>query len=328
MTRPTTFRSCLGPDIQAHVERKQALGRQFVREAGILADLDRFLAAHSEHDLTQASFAAWALTLERLAPASRRQYLRIARGLCLYRRRNAPACFVPDPTGFPDAGPQRPALIFSEQQILDLLSAADSLPALTCSPLQPAVYRQAITLAYTSGLRCGELVRLMLGDCDLNQRTLLVRGSKGDKSRLVALSDSATAATERYLATRCRFRHAPQAPLLARGRDGSSPYSVRGIDLGFRRLFRATGIVGVAGRPARLHDIRHTHAVHALLGWYRQGVDPQAKLPVLAASMGHVSLASTEYYLNLIEPVVRQAGERFADYARTIVAQPREHSHA
>ena len=328
MTQLPTYRSCLETDIRAHIERKQALGRQFVREAGILGDLDRFLAAHDEHDLTETGFAAWALTLGRLAPASRRQYLRIARSLCLYRRRRDPACFVPDPTGFPDAGPQRPALIFSEQQILDLLSAADSLPATARSPLQPAVYRQTIALAYTSGLRCGELVRLTLGDCDLDQRTLLVRGSKGDKLRLVALSDSATAATDRYLAARCRFPHGTDAPLLAHGRDGSSPYSVRGIDLGFRRLFRDTGIVGVAGRPARLHDIRHTHAVHALLGWYRQGIDPQAKLPVLAASMGHVSLASTAYYFNLIEPVIRQAGERFADYARTIVAPPREDSHA
>ena len=257
MTQLPTYRSCLGPDIQAHVERKQALGRQFVGEAGILGDLDRFLAARGEQDLTQTGFAAWALTLGRLAPASRRQYLRVARSLCLYRRRSDPACFVPDPAGFPDAGPQRPALIFSEQQILDLLSTADSLAATARSPLQPAVYRQTITLAYTSGLRCGELVRLTLGDCDLDQRTLLVRGSKHGKSRLVALSDSATAATARYLAARCRFQHGPDAPLLAHGRDGSSPYSVRGIDLGFRRLFRDTGIVGVAGRPARLHDIRH-----------------------------------------------------------------------
>ena len=328
MTTIPTYRSCVGPDIRAHVERKQALGRQFVREAGILGDLDRFLAMHGEDDLHQSSFAAWALTLERLAPASRRQYLRIARSLCLYRRRNDPACFVPDPAGFPDAGPQRPALILSEQQILDLLSAADRLPATARSPLQPAVYRQTITLAYTSGLRCGELVRLTLGDCDLDQRTLLVRRAKGDKSRLVALSDSATAATARYLAARCRFPHGPDAPLLAHGRDGSGPYSVRGIDLGFRRLFRATGIVGVAGRPARLHDLRHSHAVRVLLGWYRQGIDPQARLPVLAASMGHVSLASTAYYLNCIEPVIQQAGERFAHYTRTIVAPPQEDSHA
>ena len=328
MTSLPTYRSCCGPDIRAHVERKQALGRQFLREAGILGDLDRFLDAHGERDLTPDSFAAWALTLERLAPVSRRQYLRIARSLCLYRRRSDPSCFVPDPTGFPAAGPQRPALIFSEQQIRNLLSAADNLPATTCSPLLPAVYRQTITLAYASGLRCGELVRLTLGDCDLHQRTLLVRGSKGGKSRLVALSDSAAASTERYLAARCRFPHGPDAPLLAHGRDGSQRYTVRGIDLGFRRLFRDTAIVGVAGRPARLHDIRHTHAVHILLGWYRQGIDPRAKLPVLAASMGHVSLASTAYYLNLIEPVVRQAGERFADYARTIVAPPREDTHA
>ena len=36
--------------------------------------------------------------------------------------------------------------------------------------------------------------------------------------------------------------------------------------------------------------------------------------------MGHVSLSSTAYYLNEIEPVIQQAGERFARYARSIAA--------
>ena len=323
MNNTRAYQSGLGPQIHAHVECKRALGRQFDREAGILGDLDRFLTAQGTGELTSEVFAAWSLTLERLASASRHQYLRIARGLCLYLRRTDPQCFVPDPASFPGPGPQRPALILSVEQIESLLQAATALPALVRSPLQPAVYRQAIALAYASGLRRGEIIGLSVDDCDLRRRTLHVRKAKPGRSRLVALSESAASELERYLRERAAFAHTRQAPLLTHGRHCSLPYSGRGIDLGFRRLFRATGIEGVAGRPARLHDLRHTHATHVLLRWYRQGIDPQAKLPVLMASMGHVSLSSTAYYLNQIEPVVKQAGERFAQYARSIVA-PRE----
>jgi len=60
--------------------------------------------------------------------------------------------------------------------------------------------------------------------------------------------------------------------------------------------------------------VRHTYAVHALLRWYRLGVDVQAKLPILATAMGHVSIASTAYYLRFIEPITQAASERFAQY--------------
>lgn len=326
MNNTRAYQSGLGQQIHAHVERKRALGRQFKREAGILGDLDRFLATRGAGELTAEVFAAWSLTLERLASASRHQYLRIARGLCLYLRSTDPQCFVPDPASFPGPGPQRPALILSVEQIESLLQAATALPPLVRSPLQPAVYRQAIALAYASGLRRGEIIGLSVGDCDWRRRTLHVRKAKPGRSRLVALSASAASQLERYLRERAAFAHSRQACLLAHGRDCSLPYSGRGIDLGFRRLFRATGIEGVAGRPARLHDLRHTHATHVLLRWYRQGIDPQAKLPVLMVSMGHVSLSSTAYYLHHIEPVLQQAGERFAQYARSIAA-PREGGH-
>ena len=54
-----------------------------------------------------------------------------------------------------------------------------------------------------------------------------------------------------------------------------------------------------AGRLPRVHDFRHTFAVHALLRWYREGEDVQAKLPLLSTYMGHVSIVSTAYYLPL-----------------------------
>ncbi len=320
MTGSGRFQSALGPQIQAYVEYKQALGLIFKGPVCVLRVLDRFLSQQRADDLTPGTFDAWSQTLGHLSPRCRRQYLSIARHLCLYRRRTDAQCFVPDSIEFPDRGPQRPALILSEAQIQRLLDVAAALPARAHSPLQPEVYRQAITLGYACGLRRGELIRLAVSDCDLHQRTLLVQQSKGRKSRLVALSDSVAKQTGQYLLARERFPHARDAPLLVHGRHCSLPYSGRGIDCGFQRLFRNAGIRGVGGRPARLHDLRHSHAVHVLLRCYHEGIDPQSRLPALAASMGHVSLASTAYYLNEIEPVIQQAGERFARYARSIAA--------
>jgi integrase/recombinase XerD len=51
---------------------------------------------------------------------------------------------------------------------------------------------------------------------------------------------------------------------------------------------------GGRGHGPRLHDLRHTFAVHRLEDWYRQGADLGAKLPVLSAYMGHQSLAGTQ----------------------------------
>ena len=58
-------------------------------------------------------------------------------------------------------------------------------------------------------------------------------------------------------------------------------------------------------------------AVHVLLRWYRAGVPVQSRLPVLAASMGHVSVASTAHYLALIEPLAQAASDLFAPHCRS-----------
>jgi hypothetical protein len=47
--------------------------------------------------------------------------------------------------------------------------------------------------------------------------------------------------------------------------------------------------------------------------WYQAGIDVQAKLPLLATYMGHVSIESTAYYLQFVEPLASAAGTRFAD---------------
>ena len=61
----------------------------------------------------------------------------------------------------------------------------------------------------------------------------------------------------------------------------------------------------------------------ALLRWYRAGLDVQSRLPFLAASMGHVSIVSTAYYLQFVEPLAVAASARFADHCGAHHGPPR-----
>ena len=320
MTPAPAYCSPLGPVIAAHLALQQSLGRQFHKEARVLAGLDRFLAPPGPEALTADSFAAWVLSLGQLAPQTRRAYMLIVRRLAIYASRTDPDGFVPDLAQFPARAPARSPFLLSRLQVLALLQEADRLPATPGSPLLPAVYRLAVVLLYTAGLRRGELLRLRLDDYDRSRRTLLLRVSKFRKSRLVALSADAERELQGYLGRRQAFSPKPDAPLLAHGPRTERPYSASWFGEGFRRLCRAAGVLDGEGRPPRVHDLRHTHAAHVLLGAYRDGREPQALLPALATAMGHVSLASTAHYLTLIDPVLEAAAERVAQRVRPIIA--------
>ena len=319
----TSFSSVLSATIRSYLTLKRALGRQYYNEERVLAHLDQFLAARRV-DLVAETFAAWCLTLQHLAPVTRRGRMRVVRNLCLYRRRGAPGCFVPDERLFPPVNQAIRPHIFTDSQIVQLLAAARTLPRTAHSPLRPENMRLAIVLLSTTGLRRGELTRLTVGDYDPPQRTLTVRQSKFYKSRLVPVSADAACEVEHLIAVRNRRRLPAGAdnPLLWHRHPGTGGYSGGGLGGAMRALFGRAGIRTVTGHLPRTHDFRHGFAVNALLRWYRAGLDVQAKLPFLAAYMGHVSIVSTAYYLQFVEPLATAASARFADHCGDLITGP------
>jgi integrase len=321
MSASYSFSSALGPAIISYLALKKALGRHFAAETNVFMDLDRFLVSQTSTapTLTPKNFDAWCLTLDHLKPTVRRNRMRIVRNLCLYRRRTDPGCFVPDPNSFPSPHASRRPHIFTEDQITRLLRITTGLRPHSTSPLCAEVFHLAVVLLYTLGLRRGELARLVLSDYNPVERTLLVRASKFHKSRLVALSNDAAREMDLYLHARRRLPHNADAPLLVNRSGGLRAYSGGGIGQSLRHLFRCADVRTAEGLIPHVHDLRHTYAVHALLRWYRAGVDVQAKLPVLAAAMGHVSIASTAYYLPFLDPLAQAASARFAKHVHHIL---------
>jgi integrase/recombinase XerD len=313
MSAPTPFVSVLGPVIERHVAFQRALGCRYDLPHRLLGQFDRFLASRRASDLTAESYAAWCASIEHLTANGRRLRMQIVHQLCTYRRRGEPGCFVPDPTQFPPRQPAARPHIFSEAEVVRVLGAADGLRPDEHSPLHPRVARIAVVLLYTAGLRRSEVARLTLGDYDLAERALLVRESKFHKSRLIPLSCDAVSEMERFLDTRRRrpFPRAADASLLIHFRRGFLGYTDFSFSQLVKRTLRVSGVRTAVGRVPRVHDLRFTFAIHALLRWYRAGVDVQSRLPALATFMGHNTVESTFYYLPYFEEVAQLAAERF-----------------
>lgn len=311
--------SPLGCAIARYLSHKRSLGHTYHCEAGVLHRLLRGLRQSRRRDLDGAGFDRWLQGLRSRHPNTRRKWHQIVRNFCLYRRRDEPHGFVPG-DDYAKRQPHITPVIVEPAQIARMLALTATLTPSPNSPLRGPVTRMALVLLYTAGLRLGELLRLTLGDVSEDGALLRIRESKFHKSRWVPLSTSASDELRDFLRQRSRlFPTAPTAPLLCsrRCRNG---YSHQGMQSALRGLFAAADVSDAHGRRPRVHDLRHSFAVQALIRWFRTGADVQSCLPKLALFMGHVSIESTAHYLHWIPAVRALASARFEKHFGQLVA--------
>jgi site-specific recombinase XerD len=220
-----------------------------------------------------------------------------------------------NPAGFPLPG-RTPATSFRphllrKEQIAAILEEARRLRAYRRFPLRPQTVHAILVLLYGLGLRLGEACRLRVADVDLTQATLSILQTKFHKERLVPFGPKLGACLVRYIHCR-RTIFPPLAsddPLFVA--STRRPLSQQAVRQAFHALLETTGVShGSRGRP-RLHDLRHSFAVHRLLRWYREGIDVQSRLPRLSTFMGHIDIRSTQVYLTITPDLLEEANARF-----------------
>src|SRR5262249_48652046 len=147
-------------------------------------------------------------------------------------------------------------------------------------------------------------------EVDLADQVLVVRHSKFGKSRELPLHPSTVTALTQYAALRDQRR--PPTPTRAWFVSSNrSRLIYKNVHQRFHRLTQIAGLVprSATCRP-RIHDLRHTFAVNTLVGWYRAGVDVQARLPLLSTYLGHVDPGTTYWYLSATPELMQIAAQR------------------
>ncbi len=223
---------------------------------------------------------------------------------------------APLPVDPPRPVPRLVPYIYSRAEIRSLL---DAIPSCRFPRrIEPPALRAILLTVYGAGLRRQEVLNLSLADVDLDDALLTIRGTKFNKSRLVPIGRDLTNVLRDYARWR-RARH-PAAGADSRfflDCDGA-PLPWWPLHHAFASLRQQAGVRRSDGGryQPRLHDLRHSAAVHRLTEWYRRGADVQRLVYHLSVYLGHRSLADTQVYLTMTPELLQQAGMRFERYAR------------
>lgn len=202
---------------------------------------------------------------------------------------------------------------------VELRRLVNSIPAAAGkrTDIDPDTLRTLLLLLYGAALRRGEALRLQLGDLDLTQSLIVVRATKFFKTRIVPMGTSLSGVMQTFIKN--RRKHWPMeidSPVFCK-RDGR-PLSHTIVASAFWRLRLISGIRrdGGARNQPRLHDLRHSAAVHRVTAWYRQGADLNDLLPKLATYLGHKDLSGTQRYLTMTQELLAEASFKFETFVR------------
>ena len=200
----------------------------------------------------------------------------------------------------------RPPFIYSDGDVDALMSA---VPQVIPAPLRAATFQTMIGLLAATGMRVGETIALERDDIDWSDGVVVVRASKFNKTREVLLDPTVIEALGAY--ARIRDRHVPHPSgrtFFVSAKGTPVIYGVFGTV--FRKLLLASGVGADSAVHPRIHDLRHSFAVHTLVRWYCEGQDVAALLPRLSTYLGHRSPVSTYWYLSAAPELLALAANR------------------
>ena len=297
---------------EAYLAERRRLGFVLDRSGSLTSSFARFADA-SDHDgpLTSAIVLRWAkeqaMHADPFTWAKRVNVLRpFARHLC----------DAEPETSFPEGAPfgrsyrRLAPHIYTPAETDAIVAAARGLsPGHSAGPVtMPAL----LGLLAATGLRISEALALRCGDLDSDTIQLTVRHSKFDRTRLVPLHPTATAALRAYLRVRAKLGNVgPATPLFLDERDGEA-LRYTAVRQAWMRLTADLGIVPRGGhRSLRIHDLRHTFICRRLMLWQADGADIDNAMLALSTYVGHVNLADTYWYVQAVPELMALAGDRF-----------------
>ncbi|MBU0487972.1 MAG: tyrosine-type recombinase/integrase [Bacteroidetes bacterium] len=283
---------------------KQSLGYVSLRTEWVFLEFDKFFLGKNITVLgiTKEQVDQWRAT--RINDASATIYTKysILSQFCRYMCKNGYDSFIPRMPVNTAKNSFTP-YIFSNSEMAAIFSSCDNLRLYdrhmtTIQFIIPAIVR----LLYGTGLRISEALSLKNWDVDLDRRIIRIRKAKNGEERLAPLSDTLTVVLKQYL----HYRDQMPVPHIGDANNfffvsSNGSYCRSGsVYNWFRKVLSESGIPHQGNHKGpRVHDLRHSFAVHSLVKMANSGMDIYYSMPFLSTFLGHKSLGATEYYVRL-----------------------------
>ena len=294
--------------IKDYLALRRGLGFKLKKHTRFLEEFASFLQRTDESTITSRLALQWATEPQQIKPCEWAARLSAVRSFARYLHAFDPRTEIPPQGLLPYRTQRAKPYIYSDEQIRQLLEAAQRMPA--THSLQPWTYHCLFGLLAVTGLRISEALNLKVTDVDWTEGILTIRHSKFGKSRLIPLHASSIKILSKYGARRDRlFTHRKSPYFFCSRCDGR-------LDEGQvrRTFYTACRQIGIRGASAshgpRLHDFRHRFAVETLLRWHRNGDEVQRRLPTLSTYLGHAHVSDTYWYVTATPELMEAVSQR------------------
>lgn len=174
--------------------------------------------------------------------------------------------------------------VLSKEEVKQILQAHTNLK-----------HKVMLSLIYSCGLRCGELIALKPIHIDSKRNIILIKNAKGKKDRIVPLSIKILEMLREYYKI-----HKPKVYLFE-GQVPGQMYDARSLQQVLKQALLKAGIT----KPVTLHWLRHSYATHLL----ESGTD----LRYIQELLGHNSSKTTEIYTHVSTKSLQQIKSPFDD---------------
>lgn len=303
MSKPANYESIFAPFFNSFLHMKEQMGFGLSKFKDVFVELDRFFlkTGATELCITRDQINEWAKT--RINDKARTLYDKhsIVRQFCHYLCHLGHECYI---HRLPRQNwPAFIPYIFSHQEMERIFQAGDRLTLKnTCMSSVLISIPAIIRLLYSTGIRIGECLSLKNENVDFLKGHILLERTKNQMERLLPICPSLLEVLVQYKDNRDRMPikevTAPTAPFFVSSVGGM--VRTQSVHSWFRKILVQCKIPRRSdGQGPRIHDIRHTMAVHSLMKMVREGKDINCALPILSVFLGHKSLKGTEAYVRL-----------------------------
>ena len=288
--------------IQYFVELKQAIGYKYLSEERFLKRFDTFTLEKypSENLLTKEIVMHWCTKKSYEKQENLCSRASIIRQFAIYIDNLGANAYIIPKNHF-KSGEQYIPHIYTDDELKRFFSETDKCHFCCECPYRHLIMPILFRMIYSCGLRVSEARLLKVQDVDLNDGILTINHSKKDNNRLVPMTDELTKKCNIYSKQVHLYSDAERYffPLI-----DNNPMTIGNVYKNFRKFLWRAGIShGGRGSGPRIHDFRHTFAVHCLKKWSLEGKDLMTYLPILRVYLGHDSFEETAYYLRLTADV-------------------------
>jgi integrase len=298
--------SALRRAAEDYLRTRRALGYKLEVQGWMLREFVSYFERAGASTVTIEHAVGWATRPAAADPGYWSDRLSVARQFARHLQTIDPSCEVPPTRLLPVRRRRAIPYLYTPDEVTALMRAAGRLRG----PLHAATYQTLIGLLAVTGMRPGEAISLDRDAFDARHGLLRIIDSKFGKSREVALEQSTLEALDAYRRLRDEHCQRPRCEAFFVSTAGTRLFGSC-VHRVFARLATTAGLTPRSPRcRPRMHDFRHSFAVRTLLDWHAAGVDARARLPWLSTYMGHVSPASTYYYLSAAPELLALAAQR------------------